>query len=305
MPMPRPLTALVPLLAACGAEVPCTATWTEGQLLIEQLDLPASSTGEAALVIAPDGQSLLVDVGNDSHSDEVAAALHRHGVAAVDHVVLTHDDQDHVGGIEDLPTHGAEPLRWDNLDVPHELDLGGASLTLFLADGVLATDSGVVELAVDLEGEDNARSVAGVLRYGDFHYLFAGDLTGGGKGTPDVEGAVAARAGQLPWVPSGGVDVLHVNHHGISSSTSAAWADWLRPTVAVVGANKLYLDAPSPEALDALAPWVDAVWVTRKGRLGNRDGRTHVARGPVTVVVEEGGNFEVCGSSYRARGGTH
>lgn len=279
------------LLLACSP--PCPSP-DPGGLLIEQLDLPGPAIGEAALVRAPDGSSLLIDVGNDSHDDEVAEALERHGITALDHVVVTHGDEDHVGGLDELleAQPGAEVHRWDTVVLPTELTLGDVSVTLFLADGELATDGGVVTLEPH-PADDNARSLGGVLTYAGFHYVFAGDLPGGGKGTQDLEGAVVAHAESLPWVRSDGVDVLHVNHHGISSSTSTAWADWLRPTHAVVGANNTYLDAPSEEALAALAPWVDAVWVTEDGSLGDEDERTRVVHGGVLVRVEADGSFEV------------
>ncbi|MCP4807918.1 MAG: MBL fold metallo-hydrolase [Proteobacteria bacterium] len=279
------------LLLACGP--PCPAPDPDG-LLIEQLDLSGPSIGEAALLRAPDGSSMLFDVGNDGHDDEVAEALGRYGIEALDHVVLTHGDEDHVGGLEELlAAHpSAQVHRWDTVELPTEVVLGEVVVTLFLADGQLATSDGLVTLEASPE-DDNARSLGGVVTWGDFTYLFAGDLPGGGKGTQDLEGAVVAHADALPWVPAGGVDVLHVNHHGISSSTSSAWTDWLRPRHAVVGANNSYLDAPSEEALAALAPWVEAVWVTEDGALGNEDARTEVVHGGVVVRVEEDGAYEV------------
>ncbi len=274
-----------------------------GELRIEQLDLGSSWIGEAALVIGPDGTTVLIDVGSSQHTSEVRAELDAHGVTSIDHVVLTHEDSDHVGGFDDLFSGNnavaitGRVLRQDLTELPTSIELGhGAVLTIFLASGQLATSNGVVDLSttVDLGSEDNPRSLAGVISWGTFDYLFAGDLTGGGKGTPDVESAVVAHADDLPWVPADGVDVVHVSHHGISSSTNATWTGWLRPSVAVVGANNAYLDAPSEEALEALAPWVDAVWVTEDGLLGNQDERTTVAHGSVAVCVLGDGTWRVC-----------
>ncbi|MCB9678150.1 MAG: hypothetical protein H6737_23820 [Alphaproteobacteria bacterium] len=275
------------LLAACTT-TPSLAPHAEGSLTIVQLDL-RGAPGEAALVVGPDGTSALIDVGAPRHVDTVRGALDAFGIDQPDHVLLTHDDRDHVGGFEG---YTAQPVRWDTAELPVALDLGGPVLTVFLADGRLATSSGVETLPVDLEGEDNARSLAGVVTWGTFEYVFAGDLTGGGKGTPDVEGAVAARAADIPWIPAGGVDAMHVNHHGISSSTSAAWATWLRPDHAIVGANGFYLDAPSEECLAAL-PAHTRVWVTEDGSLGNTDARTTVKHGDVVLTVDAAGGVQV------------
>ncbi len=82
-----------------------------------QLGLRGLSIGESALVVGPDGTVLLIDVGNDSHDDNVAAWLDgvlahmnaggfpRRAGRAVDHVVLTHFHADHADGIEDLLAH--------------------------------------------------------------------------------------------------------------------------------------------------------------------------------------------------------
>ena len=274
------------LVLACAAPCPSLAP---AALVIEQLDLGSRAIGEAALLRGPDGTAVLIDVGNDSHEDDVAEALERHGLRGVDHVVVTHADEDHMGGLDKLLDAAPVPPqvhRWDTVSLPTTIPLGvGATL----ARGRLALDDGSVVVLAEPE-DDNARSIGGIVTYGAFSYLFAGDLPGGGKGTQDLEGAVVAHADRLPWIPADGVTVLQLNHHGISSSTSPAWADWLRPEHAVVGANGAYLDAPSAEALAALAPWGTQVWVTEDGLLGNRDEHTTVAHGPVSVRVEAGGN---------------
>jgi hypothetical protein len=335
----RSLAPILCLLAACAkppadADAPFdTAHPVEGVVArITQLDLPASALGEAALITTGD-RSVLIDVGNDSHQDEVRDALDVAGLdGAVDWVILTHLDADHIGAVEELFGPGGvtvnEGIIWrgrrnlgsanqgellglldiledtpdlglcdeDGCDgLPLTLDLGAAQLTLFLADGQLATDSGVVDLPVALT-EENARSLAGVLRVGAFSYLFAGDLTGGGKDSPDVEGAVVDRLGDLPWIDANAVDVMQLNHHGISTSTSPAWAEAMLgsgPSHAVMGANGMYLDAPSEEALDALAPHLGGgrVWATRTGLLGQ--GEVTEVEGPVTIEVHADGWFDV------------
>jgi glyoxylase-like metal-dependent hydrolase (beta-lactamase superfamily II) len=305
----------------------------DGGVVVEHIGLSSSTIGQATLIVASDGTSALVDVGNDAHADEVAAAVDRHGLdGAVDHVVLTHLHADHLGAFDALfgpggpltvrgsvvwrgYVHTEDANRGEAQEVqelladlpevalcddagcpglPHTLTLGDATLTWFLADGWLATDAGVIPLDVPLDDE-NARSLGGILTLGDFDWVNAGDLTGGGKDTPDVEGAVAARAADVPWVPAGAVDVVVLNHHGISSSTSPAWVDWLLPPAgpshAVVGATGAYLDAPSEEALEALIPHLGdgKLWVTETGVLGGDDPHQTEAHGSVVITVEPGG----------------
>ncbi len=70
---------------------------------------------------------------------------------------------------------------------------------------------------------DNARSVAFVLRYGQFDFFDAGDLTG------DVEAKLACPADRV-----GAVDLYQVTHHGQANSNNPVLLATLKPTVAVM-----------------------------------------------------------------------
>ncbi len=289
-----------------------------GVLTIEQLDLCGLSLGEAAVVVGPDGTSVLIDVGNDGHADTVREAVLRlTGEAAVDWVILTHFHADHIGGFEGLGltvrrgviSRGWVDLEHANLDeldalraalepslhrplcaattcpgVGTRLELGqGAVLELDLANGYAAPTTRLL----DPGEEENARSLAGTIAWGDFRYRFSGDLTGGGKDTPDLEGALVGFGAVQP------ADVVHLNHHGIRSSSSRRWLEALmpadgRPRHAIVGANGLYLAAPHQDVLDAVVPRLGGgrVWVTEDGRLAGASPALCVAGGPVTVRVE-------------------
>jgi beta-lactamase superfamily II metal-dependent hydrolase len=61
--------------------------------------------GQATLVVAPSGQSLLVDTGwpfEGRDADRIAATAKRAGVGTLDFLVITHYHDDHVGGMEQL-----------------------------------------------------------------------------------------------------------------------------------------------------------------------------------------------------------
>lgn len=192
------------------------------------------------------------------------------------------------------------------------LDLGdSARLTFFAANGFSAEGTGVVSLRADgVElgsggiGFENSRSLAGVLRWGRFDYVFAGDLTGGGKeDAPDVETAIARRAstaverpgGRLVVQP-GGVDVVHLSHHGTRSSTNQAWVDWLLPgdgraRNTVSGANNGYWGAPAQVVLDRVLPRLfgGAVWMTDASFGAGNGTRLRALKRSVVFTVEDGG----------------
>jgi competence protein ComEC len=62
--------------------------------------------GQATLVVAPSGESLLVDTGwpgfNNRDADRIAEAVNKSGLKQIDFVLITHYHADHVGGVPQL-----------------------------------------------------------------------------------------------------------------------------------------------------------------------------------------------------------
>jgi competence protein ComEC len=235
------------------------ASRPDGHLHLTVLDI---GQGDAILVETPTGATMLVDGGPDPE-----LTLRRLGAnlpffaRRIDLLVLTHPHQDHVAGLVDVLArfnvgavlHGGiafENAAYDRLltdaadaRVPVALARAGQHFSL---DGTTAVDilyPTDADAAAPLpEGDINNGSVVMVVRQGRFAALLTGDAEA------PIEAELIDR-GLLP-----AIDVLKVGHHGSTSSTTPAFLDALRPTVAVmsVGEGNEY-GHPAPETLATLS----------------------------------------------------
>jgi competence protein ComEC len=221
--------------------------------------------GAATLLIAPNGEVVVVDAGNPGARDAQRIADVLQGelqIAAIDHMIVTHYHGDHVGGVPVLAglvpikkyyDHGATVQASGSFDDYVALAGGDRTLLeagdeLLLGDVTLSFVTGagkVIEppLAGALPnplcpsnqtknmdgGAENGQSLGFVARFGAFDFLDLGDLTW------DVE--------QLLMCPTnrvGVVDLFQVSHHGLDFSNSPQLVHAVAPTVAVMnnGATK-------------------------------------------------------------------
>lgn len=234
----RPL----PLAAATLATVAALTFLTrpDGRLHLTALDV---GQGDAMLVVAPSGLTVLIDGGPDPD-----LTMRRLGERIpfwqrrLDVVVLTHPHEDHVAGL--LPalerfrvSTVLEPGRpYDNPTYPRFVDLArgerGAEFRYARAGDIIPLGAGT-RLLVLFPGEDDAStslpdgdinnaSLVMMLESGGFRALLTGDAEA------PVEVLLLAR-GLL-----GPVDVLKVGHHGSESSTTAELLATLQPRIAII-----------------------------------------------------------------------
>jgi len=373
-----------------------TASEEDAELMIEQMHIIGDDIGEAALIIGPDGTTVLLDVGGESHAAEVLSVIDHHlPERTVDWVLLTHWHRDHVGGLAALlspsDVNGGIPLTvrqavisrglfdvdpsavhedgyalacavlteqaeipridlcegseaagcalvgpgmpWPSSGCPGMMlgDLsttdddtdgtishiplgGGAELVVIWANGYLATREGLLASA---EGglklgyrsflDENARSIAGLVRWGDFTYLFGGDLAGGVGGSPDAESFILSNSEAIALpdrsaaLPAGATDVLHIHHHGHNTATSEDWISWALPDDgldrnAVIGVNPSYGGAVHQSVLERLSGALGngAVWSTDSGQAASSHTIENVVDAAVVLTVgQQGAAYEI------------
>ncbi len=281
-PFPIGVVLVVVLAAITVASRP------DGRLHVTVLDI---GQGDAILVEAPSGATMLVDGGPDPE-----LTLRRMGAnlpyyaRRIDVMVLSHPHQDHIAGLVEaldrfdvgLLLHAGiafenpayERLLADAAAEPMlvaELARSGVALAIDSSTTVEILYPAKADATAPLpEGDINNGSVVMVLRHGGFAALLTGDAEA------PVEAALIGRE-VLPVV-----DLLKVGHHGSTSSTTVGLLDAIRPSVAVIsaGAANEY-GHPAPETLAALAarPGLDVFRTDVQGDVEIvTDGRTYRVR---------------------------
>jgi len=222
-----------------------------GTLSLHVLDV---GQGLAVYVEGPTGDNLLIDGGNDGQGAAIVVPyLTALGVPALKYGLMTHWHPDHFGGLDEVYDGGFRPTvsAFDrgSVDAPggfevtqylnavagiraiptigQVLDLGGgATATIVSINGAYPGGS------VPLDGrnqQENGRSIGVHVEYGDFDFFCAGDLTGGGSDTANVEDPTALAVGQ--------VEVAVSSHHGSVTSSKAVTVAALAPSVVLHSAG--------------------------------------------------------------------
>jgi competence protein ComEC len=297
-----PLRATAVLVAVLGATT--LATLPDGRLHLVMLDV---GQGDAILVVAPSGATMLVDGGPDPD-----VTLRRLGATlpwwqrTIDVVLLTHPHQDHVGGLPAVVERFRVRIVLDGgraypnpayarllalvaseHRIGYRLARAGSVVPLDRQTTVALLYPSAADAAAPLPaGDVNNASVVGLLRLGDFAALLTGDAEA------PVEALLAAREEIAP------VDVLKVGHHGSHSGTTPAFVAALHPALGMVsvGAGNEY-GHPSPDTLEVLA---DAgVAVLRTDLVGSIEVRSDGSTWTVTAAGHTGPAHRTMGGISR------
>ena len=211
-------------------------------------------------VFLSEGAFVAVDCGGSDAGDTLADHLNSAGETKLDLLVLTHYDDDHADGVEQL----LRRVKVDCIALPDTADETGSraeiealaryyGTSLRWVDQTFAVTFGAAELYIYppvSEASDNAGCIAVLAHWQGHRVLVTGDLPG------EQEQALMEREGLED------VEVLVVGHHGASSSTCDALVAGLRPDYALisVGDNQYYL--PSDEVVERLISYRCAVYRT-------------------------------------------
>ncbi len=203
--------------------------------------------GDATLAQLPGDVNILIDTGpssptSNSGTTVIVPYLRRLGIDTIDVMVLTHPDNDHIGGAAAVLEGVAVKqvlitCTWPERDEAQDLLRAIRKERALLRD---AREGDVIELGgaarlYVLSPEDsiaceagNHTSIVALLQYGRTRWLFTGDAD------VEAESRMLQRYDTLLRA-----DVLKVGHHGSTTSTSQELVRVVRPRHAIICTGRL------------------------------------------------------------------
>lgn len=224
----------------------------------------------ATLIVFPNKMAMIVDTGSQNSQDgfveDVDYLLNRNGIEEIEYLVLTHSDEDHVGGTVAL----LEKFEVNNILRPKQLaefessNLGYTYVSTeiyktameavyaetacekdFINDEVLRFGSATVEIfscKKDFYSDTNSYSPFISIEYNGKRFLLTGDATA----IRETEFINHLSEHKIEM----DVDYLLVSHHGSKYSTTEEFLQAVNPRYAFVSAGESYY--PSVEVKERL-----------------------------------------------------
>ncbi len=228
------LLVIMMLVVGCGEEKDGD---TAKALLAENCEVHFINVGKAdAILVIADGEAMLIDAGYAVNAKQVVDYLKKQGVSKLRHVIATHGDKDHVGGMasvlsefeidqlllspktENSEEYNAMKQIIEQKKLTYTVPALGAEYTLGKGSFVILAP-GEDALA---EGTDNDASLVLRYVYGERSILFMGDaLSTTEKELRESEYALAS-------------DVLKVGYHGKDQATKKKFLQQVAPSYAVI-----------------------------------------------------------------------
>ncbi len=204
-------------------------TQTSNNMVVHFIDV---GQGDATFIELPNGETMLIDAGNEENGAEIVSYIKALGFDAITYLVATHPHADHIGGMAYVINH----LTIGNIYMPKAtsttqtyaqlltaiLDKGLTVKTAKAGVNLVSADSlSVKMLAPNKEQYDDLNDYSAVIKitYNEKAFLFMGDAEKLSEN--EITGDVSA-------------DVLKVGHHGSSSSTGDAFLSKVNPSYAVI-----------------------------------------------------------------------
>ena len=299
----------------------------QGEMQIHFLELGNKYTGDCTYIKIGD-VDILIDAGSKTSSITTIADYIDDYIGEdkkLEYVIVTHAHQDHyagftqldgslfdlfeVGTIIDFAKTKQEDKGTSNmygrylLERADEIAAGAKHYTAAecvekqKTDGAFQLGSGVTMTVLDSyyyyneAHSENDYSVCTLFTYGEYNYLFTGDLEEDGE-------AKLVEMNELPEV-----DLYKAGHHGSKTSSSDALLEVIKPDVVCVcccAGSDEYTDNknnqfPTQDFINRVAPYTDKIYVTTLC-IDYDKGQFQSMNGNIAVLTDQNGLTVSCSS---------
>ena len=227
--------------------------------------------GKADAIVALSGShALMIDAGEEDDGEEVVEFLRNHHIEEVDAMIITHFDQDHVGGadtvLEEFPVktvyvpayEGTHPEYLDFLTAAETASVPLQRLTEAVSFGfgdaeILIEPPASYEISDSTVDFDNNFSLITTLTHGKIRMVFTGD---------------AEKQRIRQWLADSQpapCDFLKVPHHGIYNKALEELFETLAPQYAVICSSQK--NPAEPKTLELLKEYIPHVAETKDGNV--------------------------------------
>lgn len=204
---------------------------------------------DSALIVLPNGKSLLIDSGKNGHGERIRKVMADAGVTQIDAYVNSHHHEDHFGGIDEVVDAGvlvvesfdrgdkecclSAKKKAEDTFVDYQRTVGEDAIHIKPGDPInldpevqitTISSGGVVmgEANGSTGTDENDMSVSLLINFRGFKAFFGGDIE------RHTEEKIAARDLVVD------IDLYKANHHGSHTSSSTDFMADLRPSVIVI-----------------------------------------------------------------------
>lgn len=264
MPSKKWLAVILAITALCGCSNTDTDKNRETPIANADFEFSILKIGKAdAVIMKTENHSVIIDCGEEDDGAEILDYLSDNGIKSVDYLLISHFDQDHVGGA---------PQIIENIDIGQiitpdyegtcdeyesyrnkiaEKNISPLKLTetmTFTLDGAEFTV--YPPLQTSYEESDNDFSLAVSVTHGNNSFLFTGD-------------AESERTKEIVTQTNQTYDFLKVPHHGEFDKNTKPFVLAVRPEYSVITcSNKNPADK---QTVDVLTNVGSAVYYTKDG----------------------------------------
>lgn len=201
---------------------------------ISHIDFIDVGQGDSALIIDSScNKTILIDTGSKYNYSKLKKELYSEGIYRINYLIITHDDEDHNGNINNL----SNDFIIDNY--------------IYEGKDIITNNLVLKHLSLNSNSDnDNDNSLVYLANIDNYSILFTGDISS------NIENRI------ITDYSINDIDILKVSHHGSNSASSRYFIGSLKPEIAVISTSGQY-GHPHKNVIKTLDDFLVKTYITK------------------------------------------